>query len=288
MPDLLGSAERQMDYLKRNIIPLVNDTINLLQDLEKNKLVSWLATENRGSDKLETLEGVDLRQLESKLKVKNQGRVLGNLYRIVNHEGHAKWVCLDHYRESAIYDLREVVKFNSGTFTEDTGKIEIDIATSLLAQYFYEALLIEFDAFFSRVIKYTLPSPKLQLFSMDWNIPSDDKGIKWFNGLLGQCSGLKALKTKVHKQYPTATDLMDTFPEIQNLESLKVDCGGFSITTSSHQDKIRDVSITIPDVGPIGFADHDFIRHTLFTQLATESGPSSDIGGKYAYILQQD
>ncbi|KAK3807235.1 MAG: hypothetical protein J3Q66DRAFT_418261 [Benniella sp.] len=146
VPDLPGSAEKDMDYLKRNIAPLVNDTIDLLQDLERNsKLVGGLATENRGFDRLEALEGVDLRQLESYLKVKDRGRVLGNLYRIVTPEGHVKWVCLDHYRanyrESAMKDLREAVQSNVGTFIEDTGRIEIEIANSVLAGQFYEAMV---------------------------------------------------------------------------------------------------------------------------------------------------
>ncbi|KAK3821863.1 MAG: hypothetical protein J3Q66DRAFT_427847 [Benniella sp.] len=144
--DGLETSGKNVDYLKRNIAPLVNDTINLLQDLERNgDLVSGLTRESKGFDKLEALEGVDLRQLESYLKYKDRGRVLGNLYRVVTHEGHVKWVCFDHYRvnyrESAMKELRETVNQHMGKFNEDVGRIEIDITTSLLARSFYEAMV---------------------------------------------------------------------------------------------------------------------------------------------------
>ncbi|KAK3821021.1 MAG: hypothetical protein J3Q66DRAFT_437962 [Benniella sp.] len=141
----LESAQKHMDYLKKNIAPLVDDTIKFLSDIKSNqKMGEELGVDHVGFDQLEALEGADLRQLESYLKVKDKGRVLGNLYRIVTSEGHVKWVCFDHYRASyrevAIKQLQEIVTVNSGTYVEETGSIEIKLATSTQAKQFYEAM----------------------------------------------------------------------------------------------------------------------------------------------------
>ncbi|KAF9584906.1 hypothetical protein BGW38_004749, partial [Lunasporangiospora selenospora] len=76
---------------------------------------------------LEALEGADLRQLSSFLKTRDEGRVLGNLYRIVTREGHVKW-------------FREVVGLNNGSFDETTGKVRIRLSSSMGARQFYDAL----------------------------------------------------------------------------------------------------------------------------------------------------
>ncbi|KAF9931652.1 hypothetical protein BGZ65_004788 [Modicella reniformis] len=144
--DGLDMAKESLKCLEKDIGPLVDDTIRFLQDIKTNTTIdSELATEHTESDKLEVLEGADLRQLESYLKVKDEGRVLGNLYRIVTPEGHVKWVCFDHYRsnyrKSAIQQLRDVVEANHGKFIEETGRIEIKIVSSTLAKQFYDAMV---------------------------------------------------------------------------------------------------------------------------------------------------
>ncbi|KAF9355254.1 hypothetical protein BGX34_010566 [Mortierella sp. NVP85] len=362
----LEGAQQHMDYLKNNIAPLVDDTINFLQDIQRNGAVGdELSTNHSEFDKLEALEGADLRQLESYLKIKDEGRVLGNLYRIVTLEGHVKWVCLDHYRlnyrESATRLLKSLVITNFGTFIEETGKIIIHLNTNIIARQFYEAMveargvheleiklkwdatmddlrelssavtranvvrlsvdgtyfksptidvvnrgrrfdpvlklasnariqyleLVGFEDFFTRVIKYTLPAPKLRVFSFEWKSPLEEKAVKFFNGFLGYCSGLTALKLKFHQQYPTTETLMTTFSKINELEALTVDYGRFSLTTSFLDGLIRDNSITIPELGLVNSADLKFIRQVSFTHLVIETIPPSDAADKFAEILHQ-
>ncbi|KAF9362956.1 hypothetical protein BGX34_005199 [Mortierella sp. NVP85] len=144
--DGLEAPEKHMEYLRKNITPLVNDTLSFLQNFYSSRENGGeISLHHAGFNKLEALEGADLRQLESYLNVKDKGRVLGNLYRIVTSEGHVKWVCLDHfrasYRESAIEELQRTVQYLQGTFIEDTGTIGIGIATSLHARHFYEAMV---------------------------------------------------------------------------------------------------------------------------------------------------
>ncbi|KAF9928580.1 hypothetical protein BGZ65_006212, partial [Modicella reniformis] len=142
----LDSAQKHFEYITKNIAPLVNDAINFLQHIKSNNEEGTeLATDTTEFDQLEALEGADLRQLESYLKISDQGRVLGNLYRIVTPEGHVKWVCFDHYkasyRESAIRQLRDIVEVNGGRFIEEKGRVEIKMSSNILAKQFYDAMI---------------------------------------------------------------------------------------------------------------------------------------------------
>ncbi|KAG0221383.1 hypothetical protein BGX31_009934 [Mortierella sp. GBA43] len=137
---------KDTDHLRKHAKLLVDATIDYLHELENDiEPGTGLSEYHADSDSLEALKGADLRQLESYLKIKDQGCVLGNLYRIVTQDGHVKWVCIDHYRtiskESAIQELRDIVAVNHGVFVEGTGKVEIKIATNTLAKQFYDALI---------------------------------------------------------------------------------------------------------------------------------------------------
>jgi hypothetical protein len=142
----IDTVQEHMKFVKENIAPLVDSTINFLDDFKRKTDSEEKLVEGQTElDQLEALEGADLRQLESYLKVKDKGRVLANLYRIVTTEGHVKWVCFDHYkvtyRQSTVQQLRECVEVNRGTFVEETGRIVIKIASSTLAKEFYDAMV---------------------------------------------------------------------------------------------------------------------------------------------------
>ncbi|KAK3821118.1 MAG: hypothetical protein J3Q66DRAFT_148005 [Benniella sp.] len=144
--DGLDGAQKHMDYIRKNIAPLVDNTIDFLNDSKSiSETGDALAGGGREFDQLEALEDSDLRRLESYLKVKDQGRVLGNLYRVVTLEGHVKWVCFDHYRttyrETALRQLKEVVGANDGKYIEEFGRVEIKLTSSTLAKQFYETMV---------------------------------------------------------------------------------------------------------------------------------------------------
>ncbi|KAG0220711.1 hypothetical protein B0O80DRAFT_502550 [Mortierella sp. GBAus27b] len=121
-------------YFRRDFNPLVKSIAEYLQDR---------TTEQGGYDKIEALEGPELRKLMAYLKIKDGEHSLGNLYRTVTQEGHVKWVCLDHYRESyqeSREQIHAIVQFNSGQYIEETGKIRIELETSAQAREFYEKM----------------------------------------------------------------------------------------------------------------------------------------------------
>ncbi|KAF9345691.1 hypothetical protein BGX26_002870 [Mortierella sp. AD094] len=143
--DNVEAIKDKIDSATKSIGNLVDEAINFLETRQSNAANIDIQSGESKFDKLEALEGADLRQLESYLKVNDSARVLGNLYRIVTLEGHVKWVCLDHYRETykeaAVQQLKDIVEANSGTFTEEIGKIEIAITSNTLAKQFYDAMV---------------------------------------------------------------------------------------------------------------------------------------------------
>ncbi|KAI8596605.1 hypothetical protein EDD21DRAFT_357998 [Dissophora ornata] len=125
---------------------LVDHTIAYLQD-QKNGAGCEIdiSTGQVDLDRMEVLEGAELRQLESYLNVSDKGRSLGNLYRTVTDKGHVKRVCNDHFREnyrySSMQKLKELVAANGGSYNEVTGSIRISLTSKSRAKRFYDAIV---------------------------------------------------------------------------------------------------------------------------------------------------
>ncbi|KAG0294905.1 hypothetical protein BGZ96_000229 [Linnemannia gamsii] len=142
--DGLDTAKQSADVLYSSMEPKVDSAIEYLQGLSSSNQGSSTTENTSYENNLEALEGADLRQLSSFLKINDEGRVLGNLYRTVTGEGHVKWVCLDHYREtyglSAQRELREVVESSRGRYDEPTGTVSIELISPVQARQFYSIL----------------------------------------------------------------------------------------------------------------------------------------------------
>ncbi|KAF9583243.1 hypothetical protein BGW38_009941 [Lunasporangiospora selenospora] len=141
----LELMENGLLLLNENLDSLVEDAISMLESKANSWASAFDVPEDQSIyDKVEGLEGADLRQLESFLSNHDTDRTLGNLYRMVTNEGHVKWVCQDHYRanykESFRHRLSEVVEENRGFYSEQEGKISITLMTSHLAKQFYEVM----------------------------------------------------------------------------------------------------------------------------------------------------
>ncbi|KAG0290156.1 hypothetical protein BGZ96_006374, partial [Linnemannia gamsii] len=145
--DSLDGVAEGIDHVLKDIGSQVDSSIAYIEGLAGAQ--SQLESSSSNSPLvslggLEALEGADLRQLESFLKTKDEGRVLGNLYRIVTSDGHVKWVCIDHYRENyrakAAQDLRDAVQGASGEYDEITGSVRVKFFTPIAARNFYSVL----------------------------------------------------------------------------------------------------------------------------------------------------
>ncbi|KAF8966210.1 hypothetical protein BGZ46_000402 [Entomortierella lignicola] len=95
-------------------------------------------------DEYEGLERTDLRRLDKFLRINDQKRKLGNLYRIATESGHIKWVCIDHYRVT--YKEKEqkaftgIVEANGGEYDEELGGAVISLGFRIRAQEFCDFL----------------------------------------------------------------------------------------------------------------------------------------------------
>ncbi|KAF9113923.1 hypothetical protein BGX27_000522 [Mortierella sp. AM989] len=163
----IEKAQNGLDFPESGLEPKVDYAIQYLQDITSNPGSSADSSPARGmvgteaidqrlyqgrakyqsqesTHELEALEGADLRLLSTFLKIKDEGKVLGNLYRTVTNEGHVKWVCLDHYREnyrdSAVKQFQDAIAINNGTFERNTGKVSVRLSSSIIAKQFYESL----------------------------------------------------------------------------------------------------------------------------------------------------
>ncbi|KAG0312342.1 hypothetical protein BGZ99_009577 [Dissophora globulifera] len=99
----IDAIQQTLDISQMTIGSLIDDTIAFIEDQADNMIdgINMLAG-SLGFYSYEVLEGADLRQLQSYLEVNDSNRVLGNLCRIVNSEGHVKWVCRDHCSDPAV------------------------------------------------------------------------------------------------------------------------------------------------------------------------------------------
>ncbi|KAG0303209.1 hypothetical protein BGZ98_006893 [Dissophora globulifera] len=148
LADGICGIRDDISYVDNDIGPMLDHAISFLETQlgtpgnSTNINVTLEHTERRGP---EALEGADLRQLESYLKVNDRARSLANLYRIVTSEGHVKWVCIDHYRESyqesVTQRLRDLVDAAGGEFAEEEGKVTVKILSKTQAKQFYTALV---------------------------------------------------------------------------------------------------------------------------------------------------
>ncbi|KAG0303742.1 hypothetical protein BGZ98_006327 [Dissophora globulifera] len=141
------SISRETANADSDILHGVNQAIEYLEYLSSIGQLAPLtmgAGQPRNVDQLRTMEGADVRRLRAFLKHDESNKVLGNLYRIVRKEGHVKWVCLDHYRETyssvIVMDLFDVCSFNRGTFDEVLGCAEVTLISPALANQFYKVL----------------------------------------------------------------------------------------------------------------------------------------------------
>ncbi|KAG0268064.1 hypothetical protein BGZ95_002631 [Linnemannia exigua] len=153
--DELAVAEAGLKMFEKDFAPRLDAAIKHLQGLtdtqesvskdlgNSSSTATWVDPVSIG--RLEGLEGADLRHLGSFLKESDEGKVLGNLYRMVTPKGHVKWVCLDHYRESygaaALQEFKEMVELSGGKYDQKTGRVTMRLESADQAKNLYTMLL---------------------------------------------------------------------------------------------------------------------------------------------------
>ena len=132
---------------RKQLTQKVDEAIGFLKYMpSKDRLDTGNDVEEESSEveKIEALEGADLRHLASFLKNRDETQVLGNLYRLARPNGTIRWVCLDHYRdEYKMIDrvhFTEFISANQGTYQVHEGKVEIRLSSREMAKQFYQQL----------------------------------------------------------------------------------------------------------------------------------------------------
>jgi len=117
----IESTAKTLDMVSRNCRPLLDDASTSLKNQIKgdNELVERTSKPG-GMDfsNLKALCGSELRQLESFLRHRDPGRVLGNLNPMVTRDGDVRWVCSNHHPDkSAVVtqDFAAIVRAYNGS-----------------------------------------------------------------------------------------------------------------------------------------------------------------------------
>ncbi|KAG9072956.1 hypothetical protein KI688_000737 [Linnemannia hyalina] len=122
--------------------------------------------EERMFEDLAALEGADLRRLDSFLRNKEADKILGNLYRITTNQGHVKWVCFDHYKETyrrtALTSFSQSIEAAGGVYDPHFRKISISLTSSTTAKDFFRRLVNQ------------APAIDVLDVSLDWKFGSAD------------------------------------------------------------------------------------------------------------------
>ncbi|KAG0221247.1 hypothetical protein B0O80DRAFT_232602 [Mortierella sp. GBAus27b] len=141
----IDNSDPHLRYLKTNIGHLASETINYLQEIKEN--AGTVAEEMSDQSELYRFGALKVKDLRLRpfLKIKDQERSPGNMYRIVpDDKNHVKWVCLDHYQETyqgtSMPAVQKLVADNGGRLIEEWGKVIIKIDTSNEAKRFYDAI----------------------------------------------------------------------------------------------------------------------------------------------------
>ncbi|KAF9271986.1 hypothetical protein BGZ68_002832, partial [Mortierella alpina] len=141
--DVIDQASTHLQKLQDDIEPGMDQVIALMDGVSVDEGAASDGFDGDMENKM-ALEGADLRKLDSFLKDKDGNKVLGNMFRTVTDEGHAKWVCVDHYREnyqeSTAKEFQRVLDSVGGTFDEHLGRVEVKLRSRVLADKFWSVL----------------------------------------------------------------------------------------------------------------------------------------------------
>ncbi|KAF9906063.1 hypothetical protein EC991_001071 [Linnemannia zychae] len=93
------------------------------------------------------LEGADLRRLRTFLRYNDGDETLGNLYRTTTTEGHVKWACLRHhrqsYRDATMLSFLNMLRDNDGEYDPFLRKVTITLTSSAAAKTFFDTLPLD-------------------------------------------------------------------------------------------------------------------------------------------------
>ncbi|KAK3845695.1 MAG: hypothetical protein J3R72DRAFT_435449 [Linnemannia gamsii] len=137
---------------KNTLENVINGSISLLkQNLDESGITASSPSSSTEESELDDhihsffgLEGADLRRLKTFLQCSDGNETLGSLYRTTTNEGHVKWVCLRHYRQSyrdaTMLPFLKMLRENNVEYCPYLRKVSILLNSSTTAKTFFDAL----------------------------------------------------------------------------------------------------------------------------------------------------
>lgn len=134
--------------------------------------------------------------------------------------------------------------------------------------------LKNFHNFFARVNDSALvPVPKLRMFAMDPEVPSNPKLFKSLNNFLDHCPSLAIIMLKLHDQYSITETTNDLLGKLHKLESLYIDSSNISLVAGISESKIQNTVVKVKRLEGLSKDDLKFIHQGHLTQLQIEHTP---------------
>ncbi|KAG0273169.1 hypothetical protein BGZ95_011003 [Linnemannia exigua] len=141
--EVSGAADILRKSQGTTIPSAINQSIKYLQSLSSKQH----AAKDTSTDSFTghgTLEGTDLQHLKMFIKNQDLDRALGDLYRTITEEGHAKWVCISHYRLAYKEQDQEAfvaaVKVSGGRYDPHLGRFTVSFGSKIQATRFFKVL----------------------------------------------------------------------------------------------------------------------------------------------------
>ncbi|KAG0226041.1 hypothetical protein B0O80DRAFT_498333 [Mortierella sp. GBAus27b] len=137
----LSAAQEHLDCVKENMESLVNESIEFLRGLAGNR-TGCITTDDDAMklNKIEIMEGADRGSLKRYLRVEDEDRGYGGLYRIVTLMGYVKWVCKDHYiakDPTSITPTLQPVRREDSSYIWDAREITLSAGSQFGGLYSY-------------------------------------------------------------------------------------------------------------------------------------------------------
>ncbi|KAF9962195.1 hypothetical protein BGZ65_009520 [Modicella reniformis] len=231
VPPLLGldlaneveAGQEHLNFIKKNINHLVNDTILYLEE------TIGVTIGDLGASAYQELGILDLEQLKSYLRGNKGKRVTGELCRTITRDGKCVWVCSEHqleYHQSTMQWLEKIITTSGGSYCEEAGEVKIKITSDELAKRFYDGMIKVCGIQSARNVL----SPTVFELKLD------------FNGSI---------------KNPTAGIITI---HLNDLNSLSLDFERHSMTSVISQGEVKDVDMKIARLGDLTLDNFEFIK----------------------------
>jgi hypothetical protein len=188
------------------------------------------------------LDIAELTDLKWHLKTKVRENVSGGLSRMQIQDGLYTWICSDHLREcyeSALQQLRYSINASGGVWSGN--EIKVTVTPEATTKQFYEL---------GRLFK---------IQSVESWRPITEIG------------------SKLHSYRSASSSTTDTLGSLDGLQSLSLDFGRFTMSAKGiFQDEIKDVVISIRDLGALTLDDLEFIQQCPAALVLSETPQQKD------------